>query len=57
MNSNIHSETEFLPTDYATWIAPTRVLGSITAVFSDASIQAMDDDVMASLKSISSNAF
>ena len=56
MNSNLQGEFEFLPTDHATWIAPTRALGSITAVFSEATIQAMDD-VMASLKSISSNAF
>ena len=42
MNSNIQSETEFLPTDFDTWIAPTRALGSITGVFSEASIQAMD---------------
>ena len=32
MNSNI--ETEFLPTDHSTWVAPIRSLGSITGVFS-----------------------
>ena len=52
MNSNIQSETEFLPTDFATWIAPTRALGSITAVFSEASLRAMESE-----KAITAQAF
>ena len=40
MNSN--TETEFLPTDYDTWVAPIRSVGSITAVFNYDSIRAMD---------------
>ena len=42
MNSNLQGEFEFLPTDFATWIAPIRSLGSITAVFNDASLLAME---------------
>ena len=45
MYSNIHSETEFLPTDFATWVAPIRSLGSITAVFNDASLLAMEREM------------
>ena len=52
MNSNIQSETEFLPTDYKTWIAPIRSVGSITGVYNDASLRAMES-VMADLWSFS----
>ena len=43
MNSNLHSETEFLPTDYATWIAPIRSVGSITGIYSEASLLALTE--------------
>ena len=45
MNSNIHSETEFLPTDYVTWIAPIRSVGSITGIYNEASLLAMESEM------------
>ena len=43
MNSNLQGEFEFLPTDFATWVAPIRSLGSITAVFNEASLLALTE--------------
>ena len=43
MNSNLQGKFEFLPTDYATWIAPIRSVGSITGIYNEASLRALTE--------------